>query len=162
MPEFKNLSDLSKYVDKQQGNITVNKVQLTQILERELKRLEGYIKEEIQNYLNSYTPTVYERTGNWMESVRISPVTQVGNYLQASIYFDNALANHPSLFGGEPGYVPWLMEVGWHWRDDKQPRTYRLSDFEGTHYIAKAVERFNSENRHGIKVTVTYNGKKYI
>jgi len=161
MPEFRSLEELANYFNKNQQNVLSNQNTLV-VLEEETQKLAQYIEEEIQNYLSSYVPTVYERTGNWLNSVKISPIVQEGEYLTAIITFDERLANHPSLFNGEEGYVPWLMEVGWHWSMDKPHRTYRLSDFEGIQYIRRAVERFNSENKYGIKVSVVHNGEIYI
>lgn len=152
--------------DTQEGQSILND-QIAKILKQEAERLERYIKEEINNYYRSYFPLIYPRTENWLRSLRIGQpkINDNDNTISMEIYFYEDLAYHPSIIDPDKhpmGYVPWLMEVGWHWRESIQPRRYRFSDFEGTHYIANAVKRFNEENPYKLQVMVFHGDERYL
>lgn len=164
MPTFSNLKDLEKYVNNQNNSSKLNILtsgQLMKVLEREGERLKGYLEEEVQNYYNSYSPTVYTRTYNFLNSVRITPVFQEGNNLTVKIYFDEGMATHDSIFGGEDGYVPTLLEYGWQVKSDKVPNYYHLKYYEGFHFVDKAIEKYNRGNPNGFKIVkhAEHNGK---
>ncbi len=153
MPTFKNLKELEKYINNQNNGTKLNNFtggQLVKILEKEGNRLKDYLEDEIQNYYNSYSPTVYQRTYNFLNSVRITPVLQEGNQLTIKIYFDENMATHDSIFGGEDGYVPILLEYGWQWKNGM--KIEHLSTYEGFHFVDKAIERYNSNNPYKFKI----------
>jgi hypothetical protein len=159
------MDELAKHVQKNFGAVMLNgSDQLMQLMRSELKKLEGYLKEEIEAYKASYQPKVYVRTGNWENSIRLNEPYIEGNTIVAKIDFDEDLANHPSVIGSDQpdGFVPWLLETGWDINDKVQPRRPMFTDHPGTHYIKKAVDRFNAENRFWLKVNVYYNGVKYV
>lgn len=131
---------------------------------KSLEKLVKYIEDELKNAL-SWTPVMYSRTGNMQRSVYISKYpTIVDNIITGEISFLESLAWHDSVIGeGQPqGYVPFLINFGWHLKSDIQPRKENFTDHKGYHYIDKAVARFNSENKTGIKVHVYIGEGKYI
>lgn len=134
------------------------------VLKTEANRLERFLRDEIENYLSSYKPKVYKRTGDLLRSLRVSepfPYSISGSFA-IKVYFESSLAYHPSLFGGRSGYVPILLDKGWHWSENKRPRIYRLSDFDGIHFIKRAVKRFQSSNKLKLKVLVINGGDEYL
>ncbi|KAA9007390.1 hypothetical protein F4V43_02565 [Paenibacillus spiritus] len=153
MKSFNSLSELQKYIGTSQGQQTVmGDKEVRRSLNEAAQLLEKLLYEQLQAYYDSYTPTVYERTYGLLNSLRISPITQVGNELQINVYFDRSMATHPSIFDGEDGYVAKLLNDGWQWR--KNPANiYRLSRYEGFHFIEKAIDEFNSRNRWGFKIS---------
>jgi len=137
---------------------------MAEIIKSEMKRLEEYMKEELQAYFDSYEPTVYKRTGDTMRSITLNEPYVDGDKISAEITFDESLANHPSVMSGDQpmGYTPWLLESGWSITSRIQPRIAMFTDHAGTQYVSKAVERFNATSKYGIKVSVYHNGERYI
>jgi hypothetical protein len=158
--EIRNIKDLAKYLNSPEGQSKlINQSNIKQALNSEAQRLQTYLVEEINDHLNNFIPEYYHRTGAWLESIRVNPVQQIGNAFIITITFDDEFAYHPSVAGGDDGYVPWLMEVGWKNHDYKTPH---FQGFEGTHYIKKAVERWNADNKFGFHISVYHGDERYI
>lgn len=152
MPNFNSLSELAKYIGSPAGQQTVfGQKDVRKALREAAVLLEKIMHEELEAYYASYSPTVYERTYGLLNSLRISPITQVGNELYISVYFDRDAATHPSIFGGESGYVAQLLNEGWKWNNDIGIN--HLSHYSGFHFVEKSIEQFNSQNRWGFKIS---------
>ena len=134
----------------------INHPNVKKIMEQEGIRLMNIVQKYIDEYYDSYKPTVYERTYAFKNSLRIEPVTQKGNILSVKIYFDDDSANHPSIFGGSDGYVPLLINDGWSWKNT-QIAPYRLSHYEGFNFIEKAIEEYEKSNKYGFKIQIERN-----
>ncbi|QWU14443.1 hypothetical protein SAMN04487895_101755 [Paenibacillus sophorae] len=155
MPQFNNLSELEKYLNTGKGQQTVfGQRDVRKALNEAAKLLEKIMHEELEAYYASYTPVDggYERTYGLLNSLRISPITQVGNELHINVYFDRESATHPSIFGGEDGYVAKLINDGWSW-SNTSVNIYHLSHYEGFHFVEKALQRFSSENKWGFRIS---------
>jgi hypothetical protein len=160
MPAFNNLNELAKYVSGKGASSIINQTNIKAALISEAERLQRYLIEEIDNHFMSFQPQYYHRTGAWLESIRVNPPEQIGNEYSISITFDDNFAYHPSVVpGGEEGYVPWLMEVGWK---DRNYETPHFDGFKGTHYIKNAVERWNRDNKFGFEIRVYHGDERYI
>lgn len=163
MATFNSIKDLEKWINSQQGQSSImNETDIKRILREAGKELEKYLKDELNSYLDSYEPSVYDRTGNTLKSFRVSDPKKISiNEWSIEIYFDDGLANHPSVFGGDQpdGYTPWLLHTGWRTKLDSTLDKENFTRFKGTNYITKAVERFNRSNKHGLKVQVYYNNQ---
>lgn len=164
MATFNNLRDLENYVNSQQGqNAFLDEKQIRKVLNDAGRTLEKYLKEELQKYFNSYDPVEYVRTGDTLKSIKVGQPKKISiNEWSLEITFDDGLANHPSVFGQEDGYTPWLLEVGWDISGKVGYSRPMFTEHKGTQYIKKAVNRFNKSNPHGLKVTVERNGERYI
>ena len=163
MPKFNNFSALSHYLmSTNNGRVKMNQI-IAQLLREEVRRLEAYIKENINDYLNSYQPDVYDRTGNLLRSIRVGNPKATPDGVIVEIYFDRMLALHPSVMGPNqpPGYVPWLIEVGWDIRDKVPFDRYNFTHFEGIHYVLNAIKRFEATNKYGIKVAAYIGNLQY-
>jgi hypothetical protein len=137
-----------------------------ELIEEEMETLKSYIEHELHKALEfSWTPTVYERTGDTMKSIVVIQKPKIEkNYIVASIGFDDTYALHDSVMGKHQpkGYTPFLLEFGWD-ISDKTGKTRAMFDVHpGYQYIKKAVERYNKGNRYGITISVYTNDKKYI
>ncbi len=155
MPSFRNLKDLEKYIIKTQGNkikLSNNKT-IMKIMQEEGNRLKDLIQKYIDEYYDSYTPTQYKRTYSFKNSLRIETVKQEGDILSVRIYFDESMAFYESLFGGEDGYVPRLIDEGWTWKDTTAG-AYRLSNYEGFGFVDKAISEYEKDNPYGFKIEV--------
>jgi hypothetical protein len=161
MPDFRSLADIEKHFGSNKGKSElISQENIKSALISETERLQRYLIEEINNHLDNFTPTIYKRTGAWLESIRINPPVLIGDQYSMSITFDDNFAYHPSVVpNGEPGYIPWLMEDGWK---DKSYIDPHFDGFSGTHYIKNAVERWNNDNKFGFKITVYHGDEIYI
>ena len=99
-----------------------NGLTLEGTLRQEAERLKKCIEDEIQKYYDSYSPIMYSRTGAFQNSVEIEDMVNMNN--------DDAY--HLSLFGGDKGYVPALINDGWSWKNQPQTSIYRFTYFDGT------------------------------
>ena len=158
--QFNNLIDLTKHLNSSAGLKTIMS---QESVKNALKQAADLLEESIQIYIDdfylSYFPSTYVRTYNFENSLRITPVTSNGIISSIAVYFDEDLATHPSLWGGEDGYLPFLLNDGWQWKDDTT-KIYRLSNYDGFHFLEKGIDLFNSKNKWGFKVTLskTYKG----
>lgn len=125
--------------------------EMKEFLEEQAKVLSKLLQEEIDNYYDSYSPKVYRRTFNFRNSIRVSPIKieKSGNTyrMEVRIYFDKEMATHPSVMNGEDGFVGTLLNQGWHWSPDKTNRIPRFSDYDGFHFIQRAITRFKGDER---------------
>lgn len=157
-----NLNDLARYIGSPHGTTQVikNSYEISKALKEAADLLSKILQRKVQDYYDSYKPVEYQRTYQFLNSIRISPVKHDGDKLHIEVYFDKNMATHPSIFGGESGFVPILLNEGWTW--NKKTGPYRLAFYEGFHFIEKAIEEFNKINRWGFVISkeVYYKGKK--
>jgi hypothetical protein len=152
MKTFNSLSELSKHLNTSNGQQAVfGQKDVRKALREAASLLEKIMHDKLQEYYNSYSPVIYERTYNLLNSLRISPIEQSGNMLMISVYFDRDSATHPSIFGGEEGYVANLINEGWKWNHDIGIN--HLSHYEGFHFIEKSIDEFNSRNKWGFVIS---------
>lgn len=119
-------------------------------LRSEAKRLKQLIEKYIQQYYDSYYPIEYDRTGAMGKAVRVE--TNIDD-LHIAVYFDDS-AYHPSVFNSQYlRFVPTLMDSGWAWKN-QTVSIYRFSFFEGEHFIQKAIDEFNQNNKYKFNITV--------
>lgn len=172
MPDFNNLSELSKYVESNFGKLMTPE-NVEGALLQATKRLEELLRQAIDDYYNdsSMEPKEYDRTYNWLRSVMVDPKPIInGNIIEMQVTFDDTLANHMSAFNSknetyEDGFVPILMNEDVHINWSRPYRIPRLSDRDGIHYIEKTLQQFNEENVWGFQVgaIMTIDGvEKYI
>lgn len=160
MKELKKMASLQEQLKRISANLNNSNV-VKVLLQKEANKLYACIYEEIQNYYLSYQPKVWEeyRTYGLLNSLRIEPIKQFGNQLSIRIYFDESMATHPSIFGGESGFTPLLINYGWKWSND--PGIYHLSNYEGYHFVEKGIQKYINSSPLNIKINVngTYKGK---
>lgn len=155
---IRNNKDLKKYLENYaKTQELVNDTQIRRALQSEIERLQRYLYDEVNNHYNNFTPEVYKRTGNWIESITVNPIVRDSSGYSVSITFDDSLAWHNTT--GEAGYIPWLMEVGWK---DNSFETPHFLGFKGVHYIKNAVERWNNDNKFGFVISVWNGNERYI
>lgn len=160
MPEFSSLEEMAKWVQTSRGqNSVLDENHIKQVLIEAGHELENLLKEELDSYFMSYEPKVYKRTGNTLASIQFGqPRKLTINQWELDITFDETLANHPSVFGQEEGYTPWLLNSGWKTKLDSTLNRDHFTRFQGTNYITNAVNRFNESNSYGLIVEVLHNG----
>lgn len=161
MATFKNLKELSKFIKSSSGSQAVlADANVRRDLQNEMDRLQRYLIEEMNDHYESYSPEYYQRTGAWLESIRVNPIEKIGNSYSMSLTFDDNFAYHPSVVNGDRnGYIPWLLEVGWKSHSYSTPH---FDGFKGTHYIRNAVDRWNKNNKFGFVIRVFHGNEQYI
>ena len=122
------------------------------LLRREANKLMKLIQTYIDAYYDSYEPEVYKRTYRFKHSLRWEDVKVINDILVVNIYFDPEWSNHESYFGGEEGFVPILLDRGWEWKNN--PHIKHLSEYDGFHFIDKAIAEYNATNDLNIKITI--------
>lgn len=133
---------------------------LEQKLKIEVDRLYNCIQDKIDDYYDSYEPKIYERTWRFqgvMYAQDMVDIQVVGNRLSLSILFHPSLANHPSLLGGNDGYVPLLLNYGWVAEKLEDSLGYvipRFTRFEGVHFIEEGIDEYNRINPLGIRINI--------
>jgi hypothetical protein len=157
MEEFSNIDDLANFIASSFG---FSNVMGTGDIKIALHEAGELLKDCIQIYIDdfylSYKPVEYIRTYDFQKSLRVSPVTTDGFTYSIEVYFDERQATHPSIFNGGDGYLPFLLNDGWQWHNDKT-FIYRLSYYDGFNFVEKGIDRFNTMNKWGFNILVVRN-----
>lgn len=166
--KFKSKKDLQKFFEKKLNKeVRIDGLTFDEMLKREAEKLRTFIKKYINEHYRNYQPTIYRRTYDLINSLKIEPVKTKGQSKSIKIYFDET-AYKPSVVYNkqrgkmhEEGFTPILMDIGWHWSKPHKVVPY-FTDFEGIHFIEKAVEAYSKSGVHGIKIKVIkeYTGEK--
>jgi len=115
------------------------------------------IQSEIDAMYDSYTPKVYDRRP-YHESLRSALYAEdfldariKGNSIEISLKFSsNVWAWNFNHTHKSPVNI--LMLKGWKWKTyDGEPDRFRR--FEGYDFVGKGIQKFNSHNRWGVKVS---------
>lgn len=162
-----SLKEQLKNLDLRQIKVSTNET-LSDIMAKEAKRLYNLIQKEIDNYYNSYSPVIYDRTGNYRKSLYaedIASIKVVGNSLEIGVGFNQSLVIHRNLFDNHYSFVPLLMERGWTAKrlEDRYGVIERFTRFDGIKAVERAIEEFNRTNKYGIIINADkfYNARVY-
>ena len=145
---------------------------LGQNLQSEAERLRTCIQTKLEEYLDSYDPIVYERTGGLKNSLQVDDflnVRVVGNGLEIDLFFDDG-AIHKSGDGirgwggnGEEIDTAFLLNYGYEVKKDVWFKNIKNFGYrEGGNFIKKGIEDFNKTNTLGIKVYVVEPYESYV
>lgn len=181
MPSFRSYDDILRHFNK--NPITSQQISgmkgyssgadsMKRMLEREANLLAQCIQEALDEYYASYEPKVYERReyrghpNPLRKGIKVNPVKVIysggSKKYSVAINFAEDNAMHPSIFNGEPGFVPNLLNYGWSWKTRTGP--YRLAYYEGSHFVEKGIEKYyqRSSTKLSIKIEVVYQGRKIV
>ena len=136
--------------------------QYSKILKSEVLRLKNCIQKRIDEYMDSYSPVLYERTGRFQNSLYVDDIVDVdivGNKISMSLKFGSG-AYHMSGDGingwegtGEQVNVAILLEYGYQvqkdvWFKNIENFGYRKSG----RFIQHGIDDFNKQNPYKIKI----------
>ena len=183
---MRSLKDQLSKIDLRSLKLS-NKQTLAETMAHEARRLADCIQYYIDEWYNSYEPSVYDRTYRLQGSLYaedIADIRVVGNTLKISVVFQEDLAFHESFesisyynknkerdiyyeFNSSHNtFVPLIFNNGW-----EAPRLariigrniYMLTYFHGAHFVENGIERFNKTNKLGIKIDADdfFKGKAY-
>ena len=166
--------ELDEYVDMIEQNVSLL-FQSNPELAVEIKKyvnqlgqlLIDCVESSLQDYYESYYPKIYTRRldigmENWdlihaLDIVSEAEINLTTNTCDIRLYFKSPNAYGTSLFGGEDGYLPELINSGWSVGYDKWfHHIHRFGYYEGNHYIDNGIDEFNNQvNDPNVTVTLT-------
>jgi len=157
--DFTSLEQLSKYLSSQAGQNTMTTSGLTiqQLLEQEARRLLNCIQKRINEYYESYTPVMYDRTYGLM-AMRIedfTDMTVINGTASIKIDFDELEIQAKSIFGDDSSAYNTveLINSGWKVRDGLWFSNIEHLGFQsGAHFIENGVSDFNENNPYNLKI----------
>lgn len=162
MVKFKSLSQIAKFANTPAGQLELLKMKsqdIEKLLIKASQELEGYLKEGLQRYFDSYKPSgMYTRTGQTMRDIRLGlPIQTSPGIWNISIEMNSP---HESLFGREDGNTLSLINTGYvaEKLEDNIGEVEHFTRFKGTNYVQEAIDQFNRNNKYGMKVKVIFNG----
>lgn len=131
---------------------------IEQQLKFEAQRFTNILQMHIDDWYNSYSPAMYQRTYAMRNSIfaddMVSIDTSSGNLKVTVKYTDEVF--HDSLFGDGSVNALYLMDSGYQvkngWHKDILYFGYR----SGGGFLQKAVDEFNQENYFGVSVELIY------
>lgn len=148
---------------------TSNGQSLDELLYIEAQRLKDCIQYRLDNYLSSYSPVMYKRTGRLQSSLKVDnfmDIKIVGNGLEINLFFDEN-ANHMSgdgligWFGsewkgtGEEVNIAYLLNYGYRVKKDVWFKNIENFGYrEAGYFVEDGVDDYNKVNPLGIKVTI--------
>ncbi len=131
-----------------------------EVLQIELVRFKKILEKYINNYYNSYIPSVYERgknKGNLKYSLdldKICEISSTGKLITCRILI-NENTIHESIITGNNSNALWLINDGWQVKKNVWFKNiYRFGYYEGAHFIEDAIKEFESTTKYNIKVQV--------
>lgn len=151
-------------IERQLGRIVSGKVKMSngltirQNLEKAVDYLYDCVDKYIQEYYLSYTPSTYERTFDFQDSLYAEDFIHArvrDNRIELSVSFRPSMAYHKNLWNDHTSYVPLLINSGWHSKklEQRMKPVHRFTWYEGYHFIEKAVHFFNQRNPYGVYIS---------
>jgi len=120
------------------------------ILKQEGKTLEKIAIKIWRQYLASYKPKKYVRTGNSEKAIKLNEIKVIGtDELGIELTWENDLAWHPSVVptSSEKGHAIILISNGWHSKKLEKiyrKSVYRHTYYEGYGYIQKVIQAYEA------------------
>lgn len=132
-------------------------------LRQEGKRLKNLANKLWDEYIGSYQPNTYVRTGKSKKSIKLGRVKRLDAFTWGiELMFVDDLAYHDSVMkGGKKGHSIMLISEGWAVSKGNHWGVYRFGYFEGTNYISKLKEAFQQGARQGISIEMNWNGSEF-
>lgn len=131
---------------------------IRQNLEKAVDYLYDCVDKYIQEYYLSYTPKIYQRTYDFQNSLYAEDFIHAranGNRIELSVSFRPSMSYHRNIFGDHESFVPLLINSGWYSKklEDRIGVVPRFTQYEGYHFVEKAVNMFNKTNPYGVYIS---------
>lgn len=151
--------EIKRYNDQQVGLAMSD-------LQSQASMLLGDINALWRGYENSYTPSVYRRSGATKAGFKLSEPRVTGSgpntRIEIDLILDEGYMWHSSLWGGSRGHSFMLISEGWDAPALRAYRggndTYRLTTFDGVGIIDSLVNMYNNDK---VQFKFYYEGKEY-
>lgn len=140
-------------------------------LKREVDRLYDCIQKRIDEYYDSYEPSVYKRTWRFHGSLYAEDLVDIrinGNQVELSLRFHSDLAYHDTWTEKGNGFTPILLNYGFTNNALKnylglEDHVEHLTHLDPQLFIENGILDWNRSNSLGIQIDVTaiYNGRQF-
>lgn len=152
--------EIKDYNDQQKGLVVSD-------LKSQASMLLGDINSLWKGYENSYTPTVYRRSGAVGEGFSLSEPRVTGSgvttKIEIDLILDDGLMWHSSLWGGQRAHAFMSISEGWDAPALRAYRggqdTYRLTTFDGVGIINTLIREYNNEE---VEFKFYHEGIEYV
>lgn len=167
---------MGQSIEQQLGKIVASNTKMKngktvkETLEEAVDYLYDCMDNQILAYYASYTPKIYERTFDFLDSLYAENFFEArvrGTRIELSVSFRDSMAYHRNLFNDHDSFVPLLINFGWHSKklEAMIGKIPRLTYYEGFHMVERAIKQFNTQNPFGIHISpddvvAIYNGKE--
>jgi hypothetical protein len=141
-----------------------SELEARRVLEEEGRRLLDIAKTIWRQYLASYQPKQYVRSGNSEKALKLGGVKKLDDdTLGIELTWEDDLAYHNSVItkGTPQGHSIMLISEGWKVRKGKHKDVYRFGYYEGFNYLARVEEAFNLSKHAGISLEIQWAGQKF-
>ena len=150
--------EIKRYNDQiTQGHVSDIKSQASMLL--------GDVNALWKGYENSYTPTMYRRSGATRAGFSLSEPRVVGEgqstRVEIDLILDEGLMWHSSLWGGERAHSFMSISEGWHapaLETYLGKEVYRFTKFDGAGIINSLVNSYNNDK---VQFKFYYEGQEY-
>lgn len=135
-----------------------------QVMIEESNRLRDCIQARLDEYLNSYQPKMYNRTGVLQNSLKVDDILKLkvtGKTMSLDIYFDDS-GYHQSGDGiqgwdgnGETVNTAYLLNYGYEVKEDVWFKDIPYFGYRPAgHFIEDGIADFEASNPYKIKVKI--------
>lgn len=136
----------------------------SQVMVEEATRLRDCIQARLDEYMNSYQPKIYKRTGALQNSLKVDDILNLkvtGKTMSLDIYFDSS-GYHQSGDGiqgwdgnGETVNTAYLLNYGYEVKEDVWFKDIPYFGYRPAgHFIEDGIADFEMNNPYGIKIKV--------
>lgn len=144
--------------------------QAIKLLEQEGRRLKYIAMRVWRQYLDSYQPKKYVRTGKTLRGIKLGKVERLdANHFGIRLEFENDLMYHDSVinkYEQPQGHSLMLISDGWN-RQKKRTKlverigrqVYMFTYFEGADIIGKIEREYNKYKPLGITLEINWSGR---
>ena len=138
-------------------------------LQAEGRRLQKIAEKLWREDMASYQPAMYIRTYNSQKAIKLGNVKRLDALTWGiELSFDNDLSYHESQFDKlngtnnyKKGHSFMLISEGWAVSKGNHWGIYRFGYFEGTDYITRVIQAFNSGSRGRIALEANWQGSPF-
>lgn len=168
---MRTLQNQSK--NKSKGAYFQTDAEAIRVLTAEGKKLERIARKVWQQYMASYSPKEYRRTGKSLRAIKLKGIKNHGGGMYSiELTWENSLAYHDSWLYTEgytstnkKGHSIMLIGTGWHskkleaiYRKKIYRHTYWSWDGGGGNYLNAVVNQYKATSDKRVQVEVQWSG----
>lgn len=160
------LKDLQKNIDKLSESAVADlEKQVKKQMEEEIFQLYIQTTIEWNNYLESYTPKMYERTGDTERGIVLNPTLRrdaQGNLIM-SVEFLDELMYDDEVLTGQPRHKYMAINNGWDLKEEAagKPKDRFHYYEDGYGQLENTIDEYLRSKPEWLKLVVEWKGSRY-